>query len=86
MKPFLTEKQTEDLLLSETRVLELPDGRAAVVTANRLFWYSVDLMIEANITTMDDLYRFTHMDMSAQNRSFTDSFKTIVTYIDKQVK
>ena len=86
MKPFFTEKQTEEFLLSETRTLELPGGRIEVITANRLFWYSLDLMIEAYITTLDDLYRYTYMDMSAQNTSFADSFKAIVVYIDNRVK
>ncbi|WP_339715394.1 hypothetical protein [uncultured Sneathiella sp.] len=82
----MTEREIEDLLLSERRELVSTDGDRQIITADRLFWLRFDLLLQAFITTLDDLYRYTYMDMSAQNTSFADSFKAVVIYIDNRVK
>ena len=86
MIDFMTEKEIEDLLVSETRTLTPPDGKKQVVTADRLFWTRLDLLLEANITTMDNLYRYTSMSMTECKYAFPDAFKSIVSYVDNHVK
>lgn len=86
MIDFLTERQIEDLLTSETRCLTVPDGSTQVVTADKLFWIRHDLLIEAYITTADTLYELTYMNMSSKGYCFSDAFKSIVSYIDNQTK
>lgn len=83
---FMTEREIEDLLISERRELVSADGDRQIITADRLFWLRLDLLLQAFITTLDDLYRYTYMDMSDQNTSFADSFKAVVIYIDNRVK
>ena len=78
MIDFMTEREIEDLLLSERRELVSTDGDRQIITADRLFWLRFDLLLQAFITTLDD--------MSAQNTSFADSFKAVVIYIDNRVK
>ncbi|WP_340148999.1 hypothetical protein [uncultured Sneathiella sp.] len=82
----MTEREMEDLLVSERRELVSSGGDRQVVTADRLFWLRLDLLLQAFITTLDDVYRYTYMDMAAQNTSFADSFKAVVVYIDNRVQ
>jgi hypothetical protein len=83
---FMTEREIEDLLVSERRELISSSGDRQIVTADRLFWLRFDLLLQAFITTIDDLYRYTYMDMTVQNTSFADSFKAVVVYIDNRVQ
>lgn len=83
MADFLTEKAIEDYLTSETRDVALPNGRTEVVTATKLFWTQLDLLIEARITTLDDLIRLTHLDKRDTSRDFATSFQSVVAYVDR---
>ena len=49
---FMTEREMEDLLVSERRELVSSGGDRQVVTADRLFWLRLDLLLQAFITTL----------------------------------
>ncbi len=86
MIDFLTERQIEELLTADTRELVLPDGSTQVVTADKLFWIRHDLLIEAYISSAENLYELTYINMSGKGYCFSDAFKSVVAYIDNQTK
>jgi hypothetical protein len=85
MKTFMTEKQIEDLLVNETRMLPLPGGGEQVMTGPKLMWQSVDFFINASIYTQAELIGFTRRTMTEKGYSFDDAFKSVIAYIDGRI-
>ena len=84
MKTFMTEKQIEDLLVNETRMLPLPGGGEQVMTGSKLMWGTLDLIIKTNRFTMDEIIAFSRQTMTSKGYSFEDAFKSVVSYIDRK--
>ena len=84
MRDFLTEKETEAYLIYETRDIPLGNGHTEVVTASNLFWTRLDLILDANITNMDELIRLTRLNMQGTGYSFSQAFQSVVTCVDQR--
>lgn len=82
MKPFLTEKQIEDLLVNETRMLPLPGGGEQVMTGPNLMWQAVDFITGTHRFTMNELIGFARSTMAEKGYSFEEAFQSVVAYID----
>lgn len=85
MKTFMTEKQIEDLLVNETRMLPLPGGGEQVMTGPKLMWQAVDFFINSRSYTLNELIGFTRSTMTEKGYSFEEAFKSVVAYIDGRI-
>jgi len=81
----MTEKQIEDLLVNETRMLPLPAGGEQVMTGPKLMWDNLDLIIRTRSFTLDEIIAFSRQTMSSKGYSFEEAFKSVVAYIDGRI-
>jgi len=80
---FLTEKQIEDYLKIESRILFMPEGGHEIVRANRLCWDIYDTIIELRDRTVEEIIDYTRQHMKMANLSFEEAFISIINYIKK---
>lgn len=76
MAPFWTEKQIEDWLTQESRVITLPCGTCRCISANRLFWENYDWMLDVKLWGHSDAF-FVDLAMrwaAESGHSFEESF------------
>lgn len=85
MKHFMTEKQIETYLETETRMLPLPEGGEQVMTGSKLMWEAVDFIIDTYSYNMDELITFTRRTMCEKNYDFSDAFQSVVSYIYQSI-
>ena len=81
----MTEKQIEDLLVNETRMLPLPGGGEQVMTGPKLMWDNLDLIIRTRSFTLDEIIAFSRQTMSSKGYNFEEAFKSVVAYIDGRI-
>lgn len=81
----MTEKQIEDLLVNETRMLPLPGGGEQVMTGPKLMWDNLDLIIRTRSFTLDEIIALSRQTMSSKGYSFEEAFKSVVAYIDGRI-
>ncbi len=79
----MTERETEALLVRQTRDLALPCGRKEVVTHSAHVWQLFDLIQESGFYTHDELMQLSRDNMAGTGYSFTDAFVSVVTYIHR---
>lgn len=87
MSKFYTEKETEDYLENETRVLTLPDGSKESVTTMHLTWVQFDSMQDTNAFTNEELIQWTYDWYQREQRyDFTTYFWNLVAFAFSEVK
>lgn len=83
---FITEKQTEAWLQSETRSLTMPNGTRRDVTAFNLHWLSFDFLTECTCYSEKTLVELALLSQSETGRPFDQSFRNVVAYVTQRVK
>ena len=87
MSKFFTEKETEEFLLDETRILTLPDGSKESVTTFRLTWEAFDLMESTHAFTNQEIIEWTYdWYMRDRKYDFTTYFYNFVAFAFSDVK
>ena len=83
---FITEKETEDYLSEETRLIPMPDGTQHAFTGFKLMWGSFDYLILTTDFTSKELVELAVLDAEEMGYSFEDSFPNILAYIHREVR
>jgi len=86
MNKFLTEKETEKRLESETRMLTLPDGKTVPVRGFKLTWNSFDLLQQANMFTAEQLIELAYSWSEREGIAFDTTLHNICAYAHEQAK
>lgn len=87
MSGFFTEKETEEFLQNESRILILPDGREESVTVFRLTWEAFDLMQDTHAFTNQELIDWTYdWYMRERKYNFATYFDNLVAFAFSHVK
>lgn len=84
---FITEQDTEALLVQETRDLPWPDGSLRPVTAFSLLWEAFDYLVYTDRFTAARLIELCLENSQQTDLSFEDSFTNGVAYLaDRELK
>jgi len=83
---FITEKETEDYLTEETRVIPMPDGSQRAFSGFKLMWYSLDYLISTTDFTRKQLVELAVVNAEEMGYSFEDSFPNVLAYIHREVR
>ena len=83
---FLTEKQTEYWLTSETRDILMPDGTREPYTDFKMFWGAFDFVLEETEYDEVSLASLAEGHMIDSGKPFKEAFMEIVVYIDKELR
>ena len=87
MSKFYTEKETEEFLENETRVLTLPDGNREVVTTLKMTWDAFDCMHHTKSCSNEQIIQWTYEWYKRdQKYDFTTYFWNMVAFIFQKVK
>lgn len=73
------------LLESQARELPMPDGGTRKIEAITLFWDRLDLYVEAQILTLNDLIGLARMSMASSGQDFADAIQQIVADHDNRI-
>lgn len=80
MSDFLTEKETESLLETETRDLPLHDGTTRPHTTFKTVWRSVDSLIDTG-TKLDELVEAAIEESELQMKPFGETFDACAQWL-----
>jgi hypothetical protein len=83
---FLTEKETEALLESETRDLPMPDGSFRPVTDFKLGWEIYDRLLFISDYTPSQFVGWALEEAELSGRSFEEMFPVVVAYVDNRLR
>ncbi|MEE9398550.1 MAG: hypothetical protein V3V31_16245 [Methylococcales bacterium] len=83
---FITNKETEDYLETETRDITMPDGSVRSFTGFKLMWYSFDYLTIAGNYTKNELVALAIRNAEKMGYSFEDSFPNVLAYIHQHVR
>lgn len=83
---FLTEKETEALLESETRDLLMPDGSFRPVTEFKLTWEIYDRLLFISDYTPSQFVEWGLEEAELSGRSFEEMFPVVVAYVDNRLR
>lgn len=86
MSFFITEKQTEDWLIYETRDLPMPDGSFRPVTDFKLGWELYDLLLSISDYTPERLVGFALEESQLSGLPFEKTFPSCVAYLDRHLR
>lgn len=81
---FITEKETEAYLVSETRDLPMPGGTLKPHTDFKLTWRIYDLLAEYSGFTKEELVAEAVRTRDLTGRSFEESFTAVLSSIYDQ--
>ena len=77
---FMTEKEIEAQLQTETRTLTLPDGSKRAFHGTKRLWENHDWLLQFDLTS-EDIVAMAVTDGEEMNRPFDLSFTHVVGYI-----
>lgn len=83
---FITEKETEDYLSEETRLIPMPDGSQRAFTGFKLMWRSLDYLILTTDFTSKDLVELAILDAEEMGYTFEASFPNMLAYVHREVR
>jgi len=83
---FITEKETEDYLSEETRLIPMPDGTQRAFTGFKLMWRSLDYLISTTDFTSKELVELADVNAEEMGYSFEASFPNMLAYIHREVR
>tara|TARA_R110002110_G_C13470513_1_gene720768 strand:+ start:819 stop:1103 length:285 start_codon:yes stop_codon:yes gene_type:complete len=78
---FMTERETEELLETETRMLPMPDGTTEPYRGFRIMWDTLDYIVEEYDIQLEWLVKLALSDVEQNSVSFQRAFKNIVAYV-----
>jgi len=81
---FITEKEIEALLKSETRPLPMPDGSTQYFQGFKLMWDSVDYLTKNHNVTLEWLIELAISDSDGYLRPFYRMFPNTVAYVRQE--
>jgi hypothetical protein len=81
---FMTDKQTEDWLKSQTRDLPMPDGTIETYTTFKNVWHAYDLLTELCGYTATELLGYVREEMDLQSIDFDSAFRCIIGFLDDE--
>jgi len=84
--PFLTEKETESWLKSQTRDLPMPDGSMRPFTGSRILWETVDLLTLLTGYSCTQLVEFALEESAMNGVSFERAFPGVVGYLESRLR
>lgn len=82
---FYTEKETEDFLKSETRMLPMPDGSIRQITKFSLFWHHFDYVVSKDTFNPVGIAEMALKDSETTGRNFETALDHIVHHAKEQV-
>lgn len=85
MSKFITEKETENYLVSEMRMLTLPDGGSHPVRGLNLMWTTFDLLQETGAFTQERLIDIAHAVAQHEDAPFDKALETVCGYAHEQM-
>lgn len=83
---FWTEKQIEEWLESETRLITLPDGSTRPLTDFRMTWVLYDDLIQIWGYTPEQFVRWAVEETTLHGITLEKAFGSIVAYVDEHVR
>lgn len=87
MSFFITEKQTEQWLERETRLITMPDGSMRPITGFRLMWSGFDFILEHSLTIDEArLVELALMSARETNRTLEQQFPNVVAYVHQALR
>ena len=85
-KKFLTEKETESLLETETRNLPMPDGTTQPFAGFKFMWRSYDFIIESGLYTGKRLTELAVINGEETGCAFDISLRNVLAYIHQALR
>ena len=86
MEEFMTERQIENHLVSESRRLSMPDGSIRQVRQFRLAWSVFDNVQRMNLFSAEDMIAMSWDHMKRRGEPFETSFGRVIGSIHRRVK
>lgn len=86
MGTFWTEKEIEEWVTSETRILILPDGIKRPFTGYKLMWSIHDDLVWLGGYSPKQLIGWAVQETELSGVSFEKTFPAIIAYVDKHVR
>ena len=83
---FITEKETEDYLSEETRMIPMPDGTQRAFTGFKLMWRSLEYLILTTDFTSKELVELAVLDAEEMGYTFEDSFPNMLAYVHREAR
>lgn len=83
---FITERQTEEYLETETRDVPLADGSARPVTAFKLLWRSWDYLILCGGYGRRELAALAQINACEVGCSFEDSLRDTLAHLHRDLR
>jgi hypothetical protein len=83
---FISEKETEDYLSEETRMIPMPDGEQRAFTGFKLMWRSLDYLVLTTDYSSKDLVEQAAVNAEETGCSFEDSFPNVLAYIHREAR
>ncbi|MDE8653851.1 hypothetical protein [Novosphingobium album (ex Liu et al. 2023)] len=85
MDRFITERETEDLLDEEVRVLAMPNGERRSVRAFRLVWSSYDIVLRSGAFSEPEVITLADQHSARTGQAFETSLERVVGTIHEKL-
>lgn len=83
---FMMEKDVEELLETEVRILTMPDGTPYPYRGFKIMWNSLDYMIGDYGLTLEWFIALSLTHAKESGRDFDTAFRNIVAYVREKGK
>lgn len=86
MDGFLTDKQTEELLVLESRALSRPEGGTVTVTEFAIYWRSLDAILSLTDYTEKEIVRLARINQVELQCDFKAALSSVIGYIHNSIR
>ena len=86
MGVFITEKETEEWLESETRKMLMPDGTREAVTNFNLNWDNLDFILDMSDFTEEEITELALQQAVESGKPFKESYFHLLDYIYEKLR
>lgn len=81
-----TEKQIEDYLSDETRLVTDADGQLETVTMFRTYWITYDAVRVDDVYTEAELVSWAQRRVAKEGLDFADAFRSNLAHLDGEIR
>jgi hypothetical protein len=83
---FINQREIDEWMTQETRVLTLPDGSSQTVTENRTTWRSFDFIVETGYFSHSRLIELVASHADYHHKPFEHDFAGLLAYIHCEIR
>lgn len=84
---FYTEKEAEQYLETETRMIVMPDGSKQSISKTKLMWVHYDFIVhKEKLYTPERIVELTLIDCQEKQADFVETFEGLVFYISNRLR